>query len=271
MGIAIQMYEATLVSDETPFDRYMEGRKHALTDRQIEGMKIFNSDVGRCVNCHGGAEFTNASVTSAGSKPLFRRSGDLLDTGFNNIGLRPTREDLGIGANDPWGVPLSVVGLVAGRFRLPPAMNPPYGQPADASQAVEGAFKTPGLRNIELTAPYFHNGSHLTLREVLDFYSRGGDFQPIERRDGRIQPLRTINLTSEQKEAVIDFLRALTDERVRFERAPFDHPELFVPNGHTGNTAFVLDKGEGLAADDMLWVPPVGRNGRGTAIRGFLE
>src|SRR3954469_24323194 len=41
--------------------------------------------------------------------------------------------------------------------------------------AVDGAFKTPGLRDVELTAPYFHNGGQLTLRQVVDFYNRGGD------------------------------------------------------------------------------------------------
>lgn len=272
VGLSIQLYEATLVSDDTPFDRYMQGQTNALSAQQIEGLNIFNSNTGRCVNCHGGAEFTNASVTSAGSKPLFRRSGDLLDTGFNNIGLRPTRDDPGVGGTDPWGKPLSVARLVAGGFQLPPAMNPPYGQPADQSVSVDGAFKTPGLRNVELTAPYFRNGSRLTLREVLDFYSRAGDFHPIARQGlGSIQELHPIALSDDQKEAVVAFLRALTDERVRFERAPFDHPELFVPNGHTGNTAFVIDKGQGLAADDVMWVPPVGRTGRLLPIRGFLE
>jgi hypothetical protein len=271
-GIAIQMYEATLVSGETPFDRYMEGDAGALTPRQVEGLKIFNSDVGRCVNCHGGAEFTNASVTSAGAKPLFRRSGDLLDTGFNNIGLRPTREDVGIGESDPWRKPLSVARLVRDGLLAPPAMTPAWGQPYDASIAADGAFKTPGLRNIELTAPYFHNGSRLTLRQVVEFYNRGGDFQPIERREsGVIAPLRNLGLTDRQMDDVVEFLLALTDERVRYERAPFDHPEIFVPNGHVGSTTWVANDGQGLAVDHVLWVPAVGRRGRLVPQPGFLE
>jgi cytochrome c peroxidase len=271
-GIAVQMYEATLVSDDTPFDRYMEGQADALTARQIEGMKVFNSNVGRCVNCHGGAEFTNASVTSAGSRPLFRRSGDLLDTGFNNIGLRPAREDPGLGATDPWGKALSVARLVRDGLRSPPVMNPPWGQPYDASISVDGAFKTPGLRNIELTAPYFRNGSQLTLRQVVDFYSRGGDFQPIERREpGAIAPLHTLGLTDQQKDDVVAFLLALTDERVRYEKAPFDHPEIFIPNGHVGDTTWVANNGQGLAEDQMMWIPTAGRGGRLVPRPGFLE
>lgn len=171
-GLAVQMYETTLVSDDTPFDRYMEGQHSALSLQQIRGLEVFNSNIGRCVNCHGGAEFTNASVTSAHSKRLFRRSGNLLDTGFNNIGLRPPREDVGLGANDPWGKPLSVARQVKLNQWTEPTLNPPYTPATDSALGIDGAFKTPGLRNVELTAPYFHNGSHLTLRQVVDFYSR---------------------------------------------------------------------------------------------------
>jgi cytochrome c peroxidase len=45
--------------------------------------------------------------------------------------------------------------------------------------AVDGAHKTPGLRNVELTAPFFQNGGTLSLAEVVDFYNRGGDFGPV--------------------------------------------------------------------------------------------
>jgi hypothetical protein len=118
-----------------------------------------------------------------------------------------------------------------------------------------GSFKAPQLRNVELTGPYFHNGGNLTLRQQLDFYLRGGNF-PItnsSHRDflimnlniedealGGVDPLLTAAagvpvpaFTEAQKEhaktSLIDFLLELTDERVRWARAPFDHPELFVP------------------------------------------
>ena len=76
-------------------------------------------------------------------------------------------------------------------------------------------FKTPQLRNVELTGPYFHNGKYATLRQVVDFYDRGGDVP-----NHSIEPL---GLTEPEKNALVDFLIALTDERVRFQRAPFDH------------------------------------------------
>ena len=97
-----------------------------------------------------------------------------------------------------------------------------------------GAFKAAQLRNVELTGPYFHNGGKLTLRQVVDFYTRGGDF-PITNASHRDFNLVNMNieiqsnLTEEEKVALVDFLLELTDERNRFDRAPFDHPEVIVP------------------------------------------
>ena len=63
-GLAIQLYEATLVSDDTPYDRYAAGDTKALTAQQKLGLDLFLSQTrGRCINCHGGPEFTDASTT----------------------------------------------------------------------------------------------------------------------------------------------------------------------------------------------------------------
>jgi cytochrome c peroxidase len=97
-----------------------------------------------------------------------------------------------------------------------------------------GAFKAAQLRNIELTGPYFHNGGKLTLRQVVDFYTRGGDF-PITNaahRDFNLVNMNVevqSNLSEAEKVALVDFLLELTDERNRFDRAPFDHPQVIVP------------------------------------------
>jgi cytochrome c peroxidase len=97
-----------------------------------------------------------------------------------------------------------------------------------------GSFKAPQLREVELTGPYFHNGGKLTLRQVVDFYTRGGDF-PVtnsQHRDFNILNLNAelqSNLSENEKVALVDFLIELTDPRVRNEAAPFDHPEMIVP------------------------------------------
>lgn len=67
------------------------------------------------------------------------------------------------------------------------------------------------------------------------------------------------------------FMRALTDDRVRYHRAPFDHPELFVPDGHPGTPTSVTDDGTGRATDHLMRVPPVGRSGYAQPFRSFLE
>ncbi|GJL66791.1 MAG: cytochrome-c peroxidase [Nitrospirales bacterium] len=70
-----------------------------------------------------------------------------------------------------------------------------------------GAFKTPTLREISQTAPYMHDGRFSTLRQVVDFYDRGGIDNP--RKDPLIQPLK---LTEPEKEDLVEFLRSLSGE-----------------------------------------------------------
>ncbi|MFM7160086.1 MAG: cytochrome-c peroxidase, partial [Planctomycetaceae bacterium] len=276
-GLSVQLYESLLVSDQTPYDSYAEGNTGALTTTQKLGLDVFLNK-GKCVNCHKNAEFTGATVQNALNQRVERMlMGDgqlaIYDNGFYNIGVRPTREDLGVGGGDPFGLPLSEARLLsqsgAAFFEQVigsgPGLSPTAGERATAS----GAFKTPGLRNIELTAPYFHNGGQRTLAEVVDFYNRGGDFarQNIADLDADIQPL---GLTVKEKDALVQFLKALTDERVRSRKAPFDHPQLWLPNGHVGGTGGVTNNGFDEAVDQMLEIPATGRNG-GTPLKNFLE
>jgi cytochrome c peroxidase len=263
-GLAVQLYESTLVSDDSPFDRFQEGDTSAMTAAQQRGMFIFMSRArGRCSGCHSGAEFTQASVASVSADRFRRRAGNLLDMGFNNIGVRPTTDDLGIGANDPFGIPLSEAKLATQGLFTGPIGIVPAPSPSDVL-GVDGAFKVPGLRNIELTAPYFHNGGALTLRQTIEFYSRGGDFVPIQNLDGQtIGPLATPNFTEYEKDDLVAFMTALTDERVRYRRAPFDHPELTLPNGHPGSTLLVLPEllELGQAQDRKFTIAAVGAAG----------
>jgi cytochrome c peroxidase len=125
-----------------------------------------------------------------------------------------------------------------------------------------GSIKAAQLREVELTGPYFHNGGKLTLRQVVDFYSRGGDY-PITNathRDFNIVNLtieKQSNLSEAEKVALVDFLLELTDDRVRFERAPFDHPQAILPlDGtapeNTGGRAAMLAGCVALPAGNVL-------------------
>jgi cytochrome c peroxidase len=132
-----------------------------------------------------------------------------------------------------------------------------------------GSFKAAQLRNVELTGPYFHNGGQLTLRQVVDFYTRGGDF-PITNaahRDFNIvnQNIEVqSNLSETEKRALVDFLLELTDDRVRFERAPFDRPQVIVPLDGTApeNTAGRTALLAGIPTGQFLDSPAVGAAGR---------
>jgi hypothetical protein len=285
-GIAVQMYQATLVSDDAPLDRHLAGNTGALTLAQKRGLALFTGKA-RCANCHGGPELTNASVRNVMNQRLERMPmGDgkqaVYDNGFYNIGVRPTSEDLGLGDKDPFGNPLSDTRMAQRGLFTDPNLSPPIS--SSERTAVDGAFKTPGLRNIALTAPYFHNGGQLTLMQVVDFYNRGGD------RTGKVgtnssgfgpnpsnldTDIVGLGLTATDKTDLVAFLEALTDERVRSRRAPFDHPQLFVPNGHPWDPAYPMgvvlqDRVTGNAQDTFAEILAAGRNG-GAPLRTFRE
>ena len=288
-GIAVQLYEATLVSDDTPFDRFR--REHPLkTDPALNpwintspthisrlalfGANLFNDRTRgatniRCSNCHEQNELTDASarrIADPANGAVRNRDGNVIDRGFNNIGVRPTDNDLGVGASDAFGA------LSFTRRLFPGAPPATFGGAAVTKGfGVDGAFKVPSLRNVALTAPYFHNGDARTLREVMELYSRGGSVAPITALDGTIiEPLGIPALTSDEMDALVAFLEALTDDRVRFRRAPFDHPQIFVPNGHPNSPAAIDANGDGLADDIFIEIPAVGAAG-GPALPGFLE
>jgi cytochrome c peroxidase len=285
-GLAVQMYEDTLIANDSPVDQFFDGNKTALSGEQQDGLAIFESQ-GKCINCHGGPETTNASVSKVTGARLERmKMGDsgiaVYDDGFYNIGVRPTTEDKGVGGSDPFGNPLSETAycqqILKAGGTCDPAVYNIIGRsneniasaPLSAYDraAVNGNFKAPGLRNVELTGPYFHNGSQATLREVVDFYNRGGDFgyQNLHDLDPDIDFRDGLNLSDDEKNDLVAFLLGLTDERVRWERAPFDHPSLCLPGGEVGSTTSVTPdpNNPGQATDTTICLPAVGKAGRTT-------
>jgi cytochrome c peroxidase len=259
-GLSIMLYEATLVSDRTPFDQFLSGNENVLTPAAQNGFNTFGigDGTGKCDVCHAGPEFTTAVVGSNvpfANPVVFTNNtthklilagltagGGLVDTGFFNIGVRPTAENAGRGAAEPdFPFPLSFSRLAElaalGQLPFVTPKLPPF-VPPTTPDAVQGSFKVPGLRNVELTPPYFHNGSARTLDEVVEFYTRGGNFPNnlVTLNDNpnvaiAVQPLGKLRANPASRTEVVEFLKSLTDERVRQEKAPFDHPELQIPNG----------------------------------------
>jgi hypothetical protein len=238
-GLAIQKYLSTLVSDQTPFDRFQAGDTSALSPEEVRGLTVFVNNVanggGNCNSCHTIPEFTRASVRRTAGVTSTDPGNPLINAGANgfsaNYGVRPASEDLGAGSD--------------GTTR----------------------FKIPHLRNIALTAPYFHHGGMATLEQVVQFYNRGRDFN---------SPAAPLGLSNEKQADLVMFMRnGLTDPRVLHEQAPFDHPQLFIPNGHPGNQSSVTSSGNSngtpTATDALVEVPAVGRNGVASPSRNFLE
>ena len=196
------------------------------------------------------------------------------DAGWYNIGVRPSTDDHGLGGQDPFGkglswtqsfqalpdptfikIPGNGLGCAgAGNASFPNELLNASGFPllsgplfkTEASD-VDGTFKTSSLRNVELTGPYFHNGGTSTLMQVIEFYDAGGNFLNPTLAPAMVP----LNLTAGQRTSLVAFLLALTDERVRIEQGPFDHPQLFVPNGD-----------DPAGTDAMQEIPAVGRDGR---------
>jgi cytochrome c peroxidase len=218
------------------------------------------------------------------------------DKGFYNISVRRSSEDVGrddtapgnppqppfenpLDDNKPF--PLSYVGLanLAAQNKLPDdvlrfaQLDPKTLQPVPVlgRKAIHGNFKVPNLRNVKFTGPYFHNGDSATLRQVVEFYTRGGNFPNTNFHDldpdiEGIPGLRFPEFLPSSRQNMhdlIDFVaEGLTDPRVAYEKAPFDHPQLFVPNG----TRLVTPN-----RDEFLEVQAVGRRGRAKPIDTFLN
>jgi cytochrome c peroxidase len=203
------------------------------------------------------------------------------DAGWYNVGVRATPEDLGVGDRDPFGLPLSWTRLFqatapnlikvpgnglgcagAGNANFPNEVLNATGFPllsgllhSNEPTDVDGTFKVPGLRNVELTGPYFHNGGKSTLAQVVHFYDDGGDFNNATKAPA-VVPLM---MGQDQINGIVGFLLSLTDERVRWQQAPFDHPQLIIPNGD--NPA---------GTDANVTIPAVGATGSSTPLPRFL-
>jgi len=293
-GLAIQEYETTLRSDQTPYDRFMAGDDTALTQDQMRGLltyihtesavqqvnPIFNNiNFGACQLCHSGPELTENTLVNVPAKFFITTDMTVkmdhnrelaivppssnFDVGFSNVGTRPNREDIGIGGTVLGGLPLSFyragqMGFIFGLLPLFPAKpNLTRGTNTD------GAFKIPSLRNIEITGPYFHHGGSLTLKQSVEFYARHGDFADVNEPDIDVGLAMVQNIGDADANLLVSFLLSLTDERVRWEMAPFDHPQLFIPNGHpaTGNHPVL---GSSYYPDNIIDLSAVGALGRST-------
>lgn len=183
---ALGAFVSTLISGNSAYDRALyQDQPEATSASAKRGLALFFSERLECFHCHGGFNFAQGTT----------HDGTVFDEAeFHNNGL------YNIGGTGDY-----------------PSGNQGLWELTQEKQDI-GRFRPPTLRNIELTAPYMHDGSVTTLEEVLDIYARGGRL--IEEGpfagDGARNPFKSdlINgfvLTEQEKQDVINFLKSLTD------------------------------------------------------------
>lgn len=196
IGKALASYERTLVSANAPFDRWYYGNnKNAIDAAAQRGFELFKGRA-RCINCHlvndRYALFTDNAMHNTG-------------LGWNSaMRVAPSKHRVLVAP----GVFLDVDTDIINSVRAAP--------PGDVglyeitqNPADRWKYRTPSLRNVALTAPYMHDGSMQSLRQVIEFYNRGGFAN--ENLDPLIQPL---HLNPRDIDDLVAFMQALTGDNV---------------------------------------------------------
>jgi cytochrome c peroxidase len=207
---AVATFTASLISGNSAYDKQVhQNQMNALSESAKRGMELFFSETLECFHCHGGFNFTQSSKHDKTIIPEI----EFHNTALYNIA--------GTGAYPDNGGR----GLWESTFKAEDM----------------GRFRAPTLRNIELTAPYMHDGSMASLEEVLAHYSRGGRIIETGEYagDGKLNPFKSelingFRLSESEQQDIINFLKSLTDWEFicdsRF-KDPFgnipDHPNCF--------------------------------------------
>lgn len=185
----IASFERTLIAGNSAFDRYYFARdKTQLSVSSARGLRIFRGK-GNCANCHeiswNNALFSDNRFYNIGIG--FDKIRDLIDELTQHLAKLGDLNQAVITNKQQSEL---------GRFNV--------------TQFIDdiGKFKTPTLRNIALTAPYMHDGSLQTLKQVVDYYDKGGNHNKFI--DAAIFPL---HLSTQEKHDLIAFMQSLTSQQ----------------------------------------------------------
>lgn len=191
---ALASYVLSLQSFNSEFDQYARGEINSISNEVKEGFNIFMGK-GACATCHFAPTFSGLVP------PLFIET----ETEILGVLKSPTSEEKELDTDE-------------GRWE--------NGIASEAAWIYEKSFKTPTVRNIEKTAPYFHNGAYETLPQVLDFYNQGGGAGMGIKVANQTLPATPLELSSQEIDALIVFMNALTDTSVAEQSISFDNPDL---------------------------------------------
>lgn len=193
---AIASFERTIVSGDSPFDRwYFGGEQQAISEQAKRGFDVFLNK-GRCVSCHA-IEEDHALFT---------------DNRFHNIGVGINRIQNEVSQFAPAFLQAKATGADVDKTVLANPKASELGRFAVTEALDEiGAFKTSTLRNVAVTPPFMHDGSLATLRDVVEHYNNGGVTKKTDRvNDFLSGGIRPLDLTEEEISDLVAFLETLT-------------------------------------------------------------
>lgn len=173
--LLLAAFTRSLSSMNSPFDKYMRGEDESLSKEAVNGFNIFMGK-GKCATCHFAPLFNGVAP------PFYEKmESEVLGLPVENVTENPVLDgDLG-------------------KFEI-------Y-----KIEHHKRSFKTTTVRNVELTAPFMHNGVFKTLEEVVDFYNEGGGRKYGFELENQTLPFDQLNLTEEEKNNLVIFMKALTD------------------------------------------------------------
>ncbi len=182
---AIAAFEQTIVSTDAPYDKFIKGDTAALTQQQQQGMQLFFSNSLNCNNCHGGKNFNTPVLKNINGTVNF----------YHKTVLYSKKN--------------SFPDVDQGLFE------------STRNEADKGKFRVPTLRNLAYTAPYYHNGTAVTLEEVISayaqeeqLYNESSEIKSVKFITSNSSPNKNFALTLQQRKALISFLLSLSDSSI---------------------------------------------------------
>ena len=196
VGDALAAYQRVLLSADSPFDRWHFGKQpDALNDDAKQGFRLFTGKA-QCATCHTIAEktalFTDQQLHNTGIG--YRES----------MGIKPAKQKVMLAPGVMVEVEQSLIDKVSETPQKDLGLYEITQNPEDRWK-----YKTPGLRNVALSAPYMHNGSLGTLKDVVAFYNQGGINNPEQ--SPLIKPL---GLSEQEVGWLVSFMESLTGSNV---------------------------------------------------------
>lgn len=185
---AIASFVAIIVSKNVPFDRHLKGDQGALASQARKGLELFKGKAG-CIQCHNGPLLSDGKYYNLGVPD----NPDIIENPLRHLTMRRQFGYIGVPNYENARRDL-------GRYTI------------TKDSADTGKFRAAPLREVARTAPYMHNGMLKSLEEVIEFYDRGGGMAAT-----KTSLLKPLNLSGEEKAALVEFLKSLSGDEVVVE------------------------------------------------------